>query len=130
VSGDDSTHIHGVSQPERPASKQLGVARDTVGAALASDGPPQYRRATGRRSIGGLRWSRRISAAEPGIRALLSVYLAADRSAVAPRSRGGMGRCERAWLHRQRWPRPCRDADLYRWVEATPILRNECGCCC
>ena len=51
---------HSEKLSQRAIARQLGVARDTVAAALASDGPPQYRRAPVESAI---------SAAEPKIRA-------------------------------------------------------------
>ena len=49
----------------RAIARQLGIARDTVADAVASDGPPRYERAS---------VSSAIAEVEPRIRALLSVY--------------------------------------------------------
>jgi transposase len=59
-------HLHrseGLSQ--RAIARQLGTARDTVAAAVASDGPPKYERSSVPSAI---------DAVEPRIRALLSTY--------------------------------------------------------
>jgi hypothetical protein len=70
-------HLHHSEKlSQRAIAKQLGVARDTVAAALASEGPPQYRRAPVESAI---------SAAEPKIRALLSVYPLMPATVIAER---------------------------------------------
>jgi hypothetical protein len=70
-------HLHRSEKLSRRAiAKQLGVARDTVAAALASDGPPKYERAAVESAI---------SAAEPRIRALLSVYPQMPATVIAER---------------------------------------------
>ena len=59
-------HLHrseGLSQ--RATARQLGIARDTVAAAVASDGRPKYERTSVPSAI---------DAVEPRIRALLSTY--------------------------------------------------------
>lgn len=63
-------HLHrseGLSR--RAIARQLGIARDTVASALASDSPPKYERAAGPSAI---------NAVEPRIRALLSAYPTGD----------------------------------------------------
>ncbi|MFC7958866.1 IS21 family transposase [Rhodococcoides kroppenstedtii] len=70
-------HLHrseGLSQ--RAIAKQLGIARDTVANALASGGPPQYRRPPVESAI---------SVAEPRIRALLSAYPTMPATVIAER---------------------------------------------
>ena len=70
-------HLHHSEKlSQRAIAKQLGVARDTVAAALASDGPPRYERAPVESAI---------SAAEPRIRALLSVYPQMPATVIAER---------------------------------------------
>ncbi|MGE2836574.1 IS21 family transposase [Mycobacterium sp. SMC-4] len=70
-------HLHrseGLSQ--RAIARQLGIARDTVADALASDGPPKYRRAP---------VASAISAVEPQVRALLMVYPQMPATVIAER---------------------------------------------
>lgn len=70
-------HLHrseGLSQ--RAIAKRLGIARDTVASALASDGPPKYQRAP---------VASAISAVEPHIRALLAAYLQMPATVIAER---------------------------------------------
>jgi hypothetical protein len=50
---------------QRAIARQLGIARDTVAGALASDGPSKYERASAPSAI---------YEVEPRIRALLSAY--------------------------------------------------------
>ena len=70
-------HLHHSEKlSQRAIAKQLGVARKTVAAALASDGPPRYERAPAESAI---------SAAEPRIRALLSVYPQMPATVIAER---------------------------------------------
>ena len=70
-------HLHHSEKlSQRAIAKQLGVARKTVAAALASDGPPRYERAPVESAI---------SAAEPRIRALLSVYPQMPATVIAER---------------------------------------------
>jgi transposase len=70
-------HLHRSEKlSQRAIAKQLGVARDTVAAALASDGPPRYERAPVESAI---------SAAQPRIRALLSVYPQMPATVIAER---------------------------------------------
>jgi transposase len=70
-------HLHrseGLSQ--RAIARQLGVARDTVAAALAREEPPKYSRAPVVSAIGGV---------EPRIRALLSAYPRMPATVLAER---------------------------------------------
>jgi transposase len=70
-------HLHrseGLSQ--RAVARQLGIARDTVSGALASDGPPKYQRASTPSAI---------SEVEPRIRALLSIYPGMPATVLAER---------------------------------------------
>lgn len=70
-------HLHrseGLSQ--RAIARQLGIARDTVAGALASDDPPKYERAAAPSSI---------DEAEPRMRALLSVYPTMPATVLAER---------------------------------------------
>lgn len=70
-------HLHrseGLSQ--RAIARQLGIARDTVAAAVASDGPPKYERTSSPSAI---------DAVEPRIRALLSVYPQLPATVIAER---------------------------------------------
>jgi transposase len=70
-------HLHRSEKlSQRAIAKQLGIARDTVAAALASDAPPRYRRTPVESAI---------SAAEPRIRALLSVYPRMPATVIAER---------------------------------------------
>ena len=70
-------HLHrGEGLSQRAIARQLGIARDTVAAALASDGPPRYERAPVDSAIG---------AAEPRIRALLSTYPQMPATVIAER---------------------------------------------
>ena len=70
-------HLHRSEKlSQRAIAKQLGVARATVAAAVASDGPPRYERAPVESAI---------SAAEPRIRALLSVYPQMPATVIAER---------------------------------------------
>jgi transposase len=70
-------HLHrseGLSQ--RAIARQLGIARDTVAAAVASDGPPKYER---------IAVASAIDAVEPRIRALLSTYPQLPATVLAER---------------------------------------------
>ena len=70
-------HLHHSEKlSQRAIAKQLSVARKTVAAALASDGPPKYERAPVESAI---------SAVEPRIRALLSVYPQMPATVIAER---------------------------------------------
>jgi transposase len=70
-------HLHHSEKlSQRAIAKQLGVARKTVAAALTSDGPPKYERAPVESAI---------SAAEPRIRALLSMYPQMPATVIAER---------------------------------------------
>jgi transposase len=70
-------HLHrseGLSQ--RAIARQLGIARDTVASALASDGPPKYERAAVPSAI---------NEVEPRIRALLTAYPQLPATVIAER---------------------------------------------
>lgn len=70
-------HLHrsaGLSQ--REIARQLGIARDTVAGALASEGPPKYQRAPVESAI---------SAVEPRVRAVLSAYPQMPATVIAER---------------------------------------------
>lgn len=70
-------HLHrseGLSQ--REIARQLGVARDTVAGALASEGPPKYQRAPVESAI---------STVEPRVRAVLSTYPQMPATVIAER---------------------------------------------
>jgi transposase len=70
-------HLHrseGLSQ--RAIARQLGIARDTVAAAVASEGPPKYERSSVLSAI---------DAVEPRIRALLSTYPQLPATVIAER---------------------------------------------
>ena len=70
-------HLHrseGLSQ--RAIARQLGIARDTVAGALASDGPPKYQRASTPSAI---------DEVEPRIRALLTAYPGMPATVLAER---------------------------------------------
>lgn len=70
-------HLHrGEGLSQRAIARQLGIARDTVAAAVASDGPPKYERASAPSAI---------DAVEPRIRALLSVYPQLPATVIAER---------------------------------------------
>jgi transposase len=61
---------------QRAIARQLGIARDTVAAAVASDGPPKYVRTSVPSAI---------DAVEPRIRALLSTYPQMPATVIAER---------------------------------------------
>jgi len=70
-------HLHrseGLSQ--RAIARQLGIARDTVAGALASDKPPKYERASAPSAI---------DEVEPRIRSLLSAYPQMPATVIAER---------------------------------------------
>src|SRR5690242_15579538 len=62
--------------PIKAIARLLGVSRNTVRAALASDGPPMY----ARKPAGSV-----VDAAEPRIRELLKVYPAMPATVIAER---------------------------------------------
>jgi transposase len=101
-------HLHrseGLSQ--RAIARQLGIARDTVAGALASDAPPKYERTAVRSAIEEI---------EPRIRALLSAYPRLPATVLAERVgwRGSI-----SWLReRVRAIRP-------EYLPADPVDRLE-----
>jgi transposase len=66
--------------PIKAIARVLGISRNTVRAALASDAPPKYERAR-RGSI--------VDAVEPRIRELLAVYPTMPATVIAERIVGG-----------------------------------------
>lgn len=62
--------------PIKEVARRLGVARNTVRAALASDGPPRYRRAASGSLVDGV---------EPQVRALLREYPTMPATVIAQR---------------------------------------------
>ena len=62
--------------PVREIARVMGVARNTVRAALASDGPPQYKRP---------RAGSIVDQAEPRIRELLRAYPAMPATVISER---------------------------------------------
>jgi transposase len=67
--------------PIKAIARVLGISRNTVRAALASDAPPKYERARGGGSI--------VDAVEPRIRELLAVYPTMPATVIAERIVGG-----------------------------------------
>src|SRR5699024_4359796 len=80
ISMEDWTQIRHLHRSERLSqraiAKRLGIARDTVANALASDAPPKYQRPP---------VASAISEAEPRIRALLSEYPTMPATVIAER---------------------------------------------
>ncbi|GAB7069520.1 hypothetical protein JCM12141A_38090 [Mycolicibacterium hodleri] len=91
---------------QRAIARQLGIARDTVASAVASDGPPKYERAAGPSAI---------NEAEPRIRALLSVY-PTTMSATVPAERVG-------WTGSISWFRERVRAIRPEYLPADPVDR-------
>ena len=101
-------HLHrseGLSQ--RAIARQLGIARDTVASALASEGPPKYERAAVPSAI---------DAVEPRIRALLSAYPQLPATVIAERI---------GWTGSISWFRERVRAIRPEYLPADPVDRLE-----
>lgn len=92
---------------QRAIARQLGIARDTVAGALASDGPPKYERASAPSAI---------DEVEPKIRALLSVYPTMSATVLAERV---------GWTGSISWFRERVRAIRPEYLPADPVDRLE-----